>query len=235
MQATKTMSDVRYEAYSEELRGETSQLNVCVEVGSVTVKTHALPRVDVEARLREVDLAVWQENGCVYVQGENSRPSQPGATQRRKAEILITLPAGCPTYVQVVTGTVRLQDLEAAARTHVITGQTTLNNLRGPIYATTVTGNIHFGGSLATGTHRFAATTGSVRLALDEAPDARVYAWATTGNVQCALPLSDQRRGGYFTGDHLYGVAGAGEGRIIAEVVTGSVHLDMAGATAQKY
>lgn len=230
MQALKTMSDVRYESYSEDVEVATAALSVYAEIGRVTIKTHTLPRVEVEARLRHVDLKVWQENGCVNVLAESQSGLHREAMQQRKAQIVITVPATCCTTAQVVTGALKVCDLKAATRTHVITGPTTLGNLHGPIHATTVTGSIEYGGVLPQGTHRFASTTGSVRLALSEPPDARVYAWATTGHVQCAWPLSAQRRGGYLTGDHLYGVAGKGEGRVIAEVVTGSVQLGLSDA-----
>lgn len=226
MLATKTVDDLRTESYSESLEAiESPALNICVEVGQVTVQTHTLPRVDVEARLRDVDLTVWQENDCVYVQAQNSDSGFAQDDANPKAEIVVTVPADCPLYAQVITGTLTVRDMAGPARTHVITGQSKLENLDGPIHATTVTGAIQYNGRLAGGAHHFAATTGAVNLALTELPDARVYAWATTGNVQCSLPLNATRRGGYLSGDHVYGVAGSGEGRVIAEVVTGSVKL----------
>lgn len=234
MYATKTVNDVglRQETYSEPLGADANGLRVSAELANITVRTHVQPQVDVEARLREVNLSVWQENGCIYVVAENERNNPARADNRRKAEIVITMPANFPASVHVVTGSARIQDLQAAVCTHIITGQITLMNLGGPVVATTVTGSVHYAGGLAAGSHRFAATTGTVRLALDETPDARVYGWATTGSVQCSWPLTERRRGGYFTGDHVYGVAGSGEGRIVAEVVTGSVHLGVAGASS---
>lgn len=225
MHMTNTIPDIRRKTHSETVDAVEAELNVTVEMGNVVIKTHALPRVDVQAELRGVNLDVWQEDGCVYVRAENDAEWFDAAHRSRRAEITITTPADCPVFAHVVTGALVVEEVNAAARTHVITGQTRLRSLRGAVHATTVTGDIEFDGALSGGTHHFAATTGSVRLALDEVPDARVYAWATMGRVYCELPLSVSRRGGYLTGDHLYGVAGSGEGRVIAEVVTGQVQL----------
>lgn len=222
---TKTLNATRVETFSEELYTDSATLNIYAETARVRIETHLLDRVDVEARLRDVQLRVWQEDGNVFVHSENDVARDGQAPVRPKAEILIKTPADCETYVQVVTGTLSISDISAAVRTYVITGQTTLRNLKGRISAECVTGNVDYVGCLAEGVHRFMSTTGAVRLALHEPPNARVYAWATTGRVKCDLALSDTRRGGYFIGDHVYGVSGSGEGRVLAEVVTGSVRI----------
>ncbi|HZD11404.1 MAG TPA: hypothetical protein VE553_08690 [Candidatus Binatia bacterium] len=201
-------------------------MNAYIEVGSISLKTHAIARVDVEARIEDVEVRVWQEDGCVFIREQKARAGQGMA--QPKADILVTLPPECATLVQVVTGAVAVHNLAAAVQTHVITGKTTLSNLQGPIVATSVTGSINYGGTLVDDMHRFMTTTGSIHLALQEPPNARIYAWATTGHVQCDLALTQKRRGGYLTGDHLYGVSGNGEGRILAEVTTGLVRLGAA-------
>jgi hypothetical protein len=100
-----------------------------------------------------------------------------------------------------------------------------LKNLAGRIAASSVTGTIRYDGQLVDDAHRFVTTTGALQINLQQAPDARIYAWATTGRVSCDIPLSHERRGGYPTGDHLYGVAGSGVGRILAEVTSGSIQI----------
>lgn len=222
---TKTLDPVRVETFSEALYTELPTLNLYAETAHVHIESHPFDRVDVEARLRDVELRVWQEDGNVLVHAENDVAGEGEPQVRPKAEIIIKTPAACETYIQIVTGSLFICDLSAAVRTHVITGQTTLQNLDGRISAECVTGNIDYAGRLVDGMHRFMTTTGAVRLALNEPPNARVYAWATTGRVQCDLALSEKRRGGYFTGDHLYGVSGSGEGRVLAEVVTGSIRI----------
>lgn len=227
MMLTKTLDPTRVEMFSEELYTSTPTLNIYAETASIRIETHGFDRVDVEARLRDVQLRVWREDGNVFVYAENEVALAAQALVRPKAEITIKAPANSETYVQIVTGTLSIRDVVAAVRTSVITGETTLSNLDGRISAECVTGNINYAGRLVNGMHRFMATTGAVHLALAEPPDARVYAWATTGRVQCDLALSEKRRGGYFTGDHLYGVSGSGEGRVLAEVVTGSIRIGM--------
>ncbi|MFW6068603.1 MAG: hypothetical protein ACOC9E_03380 [Chloroflexota bacterium] len=222
---TKTLDPARVETFSEALYTDIPTLNLYAETAHVHIESHPFDRVDVEARLRDVELRVWQEDGNVLVHAENDVAEDGATPLRPKAEIVIKAPAACETYIQIVTGSLFIRDLSAAVRTHVITGQTTLQNLDGRILAECVTGNIDYAGRLVDGMHRFMTTTGAVRLALNEPPNARVYAWATTGRVQCDLALSEKRRGGYFTGDHLYGVSGSGEGRILAEVVTGSIRI----------
>lgn len=225
MIVTKTTNRLRYESYREPVPADVATLNIDVETGSVVIQTHDVPRVDVEARLRDVDVHVWREDGGIFVTAENTTMPVAAETVRPRAELVIMIPAACAVRAHVVTGSLEISDLSAAVRTHVITGQTNLNNLQGRITASSVTGSIRYDGRLAEDIHRFAATSGSLRLALHEPPNARIYAWATTGRVHCDLPLSRQRRGGYPTGDHLYGVAGQGVGRVLAEVITGSVHI----------
>ncbi len=220
---TKTLDPIRVETFSEAFNTDTPTLNLYAETAKVHIETHPFERVDVEARLRDVQLRVWQEDGNVLMHAENEVVGEREPPVRPKAEIIIKAPTGCETYIQIVTGSLSIRDLSAAVRTYVITGQTTLQNLDGRISAECVTGNIDYTGRLVDGMHRFMTTTGAVRLALNEPPNARVYAWATTGRVQCDLALSEKRRGGYLTGDHLYGVSGSGEGRVLAEVVTGSI------------
>lgn len=222
---TKALNSTRVETFSEELYTDTTTLNIYAETASVRIETHPFHRVDVEARLRDVQLRVWQEDGDVLVHAENVMANDGEPPVRPKAEILVKAPADAETYVQVVTGELSIHDISAAVRSYVITGQTALSNLGGRISAECVTGSINYVGRLVDGMHRFMTTTGAVRLALPEPPNARVYAWATMGRVHCDFALSEKRRGGYFTGDHLYGVSGSGEGRVLAEVVTGSVHI----------
>ena len=215
----------RHERYSEPVRAEVGTVCMHVESGSVDIRSHDLPSVDVDAHLRGVDVHVWREDDCVFVTAENAPLEADQAAVPRKAEIVVLAPATCDVQVQVVTGSVEIHDVSAAVRSHIITGQTALSNIGGRIVASAVTGSISYQGRLVDDTHRFAATTGSLRLALQEPPNARIYAWSTTGRVLCELPLSQSRRGGLPTGDHLYGVTGSGVGRILAEVTTGSVHI----------
>ena len=216
---------IRYESFSEQLSGACASLDARMEAGSLTIRTHPIGRVDVEARLYNVELRVWQKNGRVFLRAEHSESLDAGPSYRRKADVLVTIPSFCDTFVQLVAGNVTVSDVTGPVRTGVITGNTTLCNLQGRVFAATSTGNINYGGLLVDGVHRFIATTGSLHLALQQPPNARIYARATTGKVHCGLPLSGQRRGGRLTGDHLYGVAGSGVGRVQAEVVTGSVHI----------
>lgn len=227
MMLTKTLDPSHVETFSEELHTDTPTLSIYAETASIRIEPHSFDRVDVEARLRDVQLRVWQEDGNVFVCVENEVALAGQPPLHPKAEITIKTPANSETYAQIVTGALSVRDIVAAVRTSVITGKTTLSNLHGRISAECVTGNINYAGRLVNGMHRFMATTGAVHLALAEPPDARVYAWATTGRVQCDLALSEKRRGGYFTGDHLYGVSGSGEGRVLAEVVTGSIRIGM--------
>lgn len=218
----KTANHIHEEVYSEPVDSRAARLTIDSEIGGVLVQTHPFPRIDVEARLRGVEVRVWHEDDDVFVTAERLRTVK---FVDPKAELFITVPEYCELQAMVVTGSLEVNDLNGALRTHVITGQTELNSVAGRISASAVTGSIKFAGRLANDLHRFVATTGSVVLDLDNAPDARIYAWATTGRVQCDLPLDQQRRGGYPTGDHLYGVCGSGTGRILAEVTTGSVHI----------
>lgn len=225
MIVTKTTDRERYENYREPVSADVATLNINVETGSIVIQTHDVSRVDVAASLRDVDVHVWREDNDVFVTAENTAMLVATETARPKAELVIMIPATCAVRAHVLTGSLEINDLSAAAHTHVITGQTNLNNLQGRITASSVTGSIRYEGRLVEDIHRFVATRGSLRLTLHEPPNARIYAWATTGRVHCDLPLSRQRRGGYPTGDHLYGVAGQGVGRIITEVITGSVHI----------
>ncbi len=227
MYATDDVLNLRRESYSEAVDASATLLTVDAELGSVTIEAHSQPHVDVQALLRDVDIDVWQEDGRVHVQAVVVRGEEQLTDPGPKADITIKTPAGVSIVAHVVTGTLAVHDLQAPTRTHVITGQTRLSNVEGAMHATTVTGSIEYSGQLSDATHHFAATTGAVRLMIAGVPNARVYAWATTGRVQCDLPLSARRRGGYYTGDHLYGVSGSGEGRMMAEVVTGTVHLGM--------
>lgn len=224
---TRTLDETRVESFSEALGTDTPTLNIYAETASIYVEPHSFDRVDVEARLRDVQLRVWQEDGNVLVHAENEVAPDGHPPLRPKAEIIIKAPAHCEIYVQIVTGILSIRDIVAAVRCYVITGEINLRDLDGRISAECVTGNIDYKGRLVDGPHRFMATTGAVRLSLHEPPNARVYAWATTGRVQCDLTLSEKRRGGYLTGDHLYGVSGSGEGRVLAEVVTGSIRIGM--------
>lgn len=224
---TKAPDQTRFESFSEELSTDSPTLNIYAETASVRIEKHSHDRVDVEARLRDVQLRVWQEDGNVLVHAENDLARDGGPPVRPKAEIVVRAPAHCETYVEIITGALSIRDMMAAVRTYVVTGRTTLHNLGGRVSAECVTGNIDYVGRLVNGMHRFMVTTGAIRIALHEPPNARVYAWATTGRVNCNLALSEKRRGGYFTGDHLYGVSGSGEGRVLAEVVTGSIRIGM--------
>lgn len=218
----KTDERMREESYSEPVGVQTARLIIDVELGGIIIEKHLLPRVVVEARLRGVEVRVWRKGGDVFVTAERDTKVR---IREPKAELVISAPEYCEIQARIVTGSIEINHLGAGVRTHVITGQTKLNQLQGPINASSVTGSIQYRGLLADHLHRFMATTGSVQLLLQEPPDARIYAWATTGRVHCGLALSEERRGGYPTGDHLYGVCGSGAGRILAEVTTGSVHI----------
>ena len=232
VQMMETLDRTRYESYSEQLIGECASLDARVEAGSLAIRTHSVARIDIEARLRNVELRVWQKDGRVFLRAENSEPQVAGHPIRREAQILVTVPSFCETFVQMVAGNLNVSDVTAAVRTHVITGKTTLNNLQDRVFATSLTGSIHYDGLLVDGVHRFMTTTGSLRLSLQQLPNARIYARTTIGKVHCGLPLSGQRRGGRLLGDQLYGVAGSGLGRVQAEVVTGSVHIGSISTTA---
>lgn len=225
----KTENRVREETYCEPVDALAARFTIYAEIGNIIIKKHAHPRIEVQARLRGVDVRVWREDGDAFLTAERDVRAE---TAQPKAELVILVPGYCEIQAHVVTGSIEISYLSAAVRTHIITGQTKLNHLKGPINATSVTGSIQFKGQLAHDLHRFMATTGSVELALQESPDARIYAWATTGRVYCDLPLSQQRRGGFPTGDHLYGVSGSGAGRVLAEVTTGSVHIFGRGVSA---
>lgn len=223
--ATKTKRHVRQEYHSEPVAPDAAALSMYIETGRVILTTHAAARVEVEAHLRDVDMRVWREGDCVHIAVENVTTSLASDEIDPEAELLLSVPATCGILAHVVTGAVEINDLAADVRTHVITGSTCLRNVAGRIAASAVTGTIKYEGRLTDDTHRFVTTTGALQLNLQQPPDARIYGWVTTGRVFCDLPLSHERRGGFPTGDHLYGVAGSGVGRILAEVTTGSIQI----------
>jgi hypothetical protein len=220
------MEPFRFEEPLDVVKGE---INVNIETGSVAIEPHDLPVVWVEGEGCNVDVSVSRHEDVVYVTSED-RPVGISKwfgrlAEQPKVKMIIHIPAHCRVRLKTVTGSAIIQDVQAAVRAEVITGTLTLINLGDIIDAQVVTGTILYDGVLPETDNHFSATTGKVQLNLDQDPDAQVHVKTVTGHIFCDFDLTNQKRGGSFTGDHLSGIIGKGSNNLWAKTVTGTVHL----------
>lgn len=219
--------------FEETLSGPQGMLDVDVKVGRVEIVPHDGRTVTISAQVENADVIVTRSNNTVHVKSEHGRKANNGSWLERllngsfnsKVILTIHIPAECEIQANVVTGKLRISDINASVTARVITGDLSLSDIGGPVYAKTVTGKLQYNGILVNASHRFETTTGHICLRLPKEPNAQLDASTMTGHVQCDFPLSQPQHKKHLTGGRLRGGLGSGEGNIKAKVVTGSFQL----------
>lgn len=205
-------------------------LDVRVEIGTVDVQVHELPKVVIDVAYREMDVTFEREGNRLVLEAEQSGNKLFKWRKHPKADVVVLIPAGCAVNVRVVTGKVNISDITAPVMSKLVTGNAQLTNLGDSIDVKVVTGNIRYEGILADAEHRFKAVTGNVRLALNKEPNVWFKAKTTTGRIRCDLPLHKETWNNGFVGQKVSGMLGSGAGKIQASLTTGNVHLTHATA-----
>lgn len=220
------MKSFRFEEPADSAKGE---INVNVETGTVAIEPHDLPVVLVEGEGQHVDVSVSRHEDVVYVTSEDQERGISKwlgrFSEHPKVKMVIHIPADCKVRLKTMTGSAVIQDVQAAVRAEVITGSLTLINLGDVIDAQVITGTVLYDGVLPETDNHFSATTGKVQLNLDQEPDAQVHAKTITGRIYCDFDMTNQKRKGSITGDHLAGLIGKGTNHLWAKTITGTIHL----------
>jgi hypothetical protein len=221
--------------FSEELSETGGQLNLMAEIGEVTIEGSDGRSVHVEAQLQGMTIELQRQGDVVTVRIEQEerdlleKLTALFGSPRQKAIVTVHVPYDCAVQAKTVTGKLRLSHLGAPVVATVVTGQNSLADLSGPVDARVTTGALTYAGALSAEQHRFAAVTGSIRLALTEEPNGRLQARALTGDAHCDFPLTEANVKQIVPGKQLRGIIGAGVGHLDIRVVTGSIHIKSAG------
>lgn len=229
--------------FEETVSVSDAHLHVVVEVGEVAIRSHENPTIAIDAKTQHMEILVYREQDTVYVRVEREEAWQELAKNLNRLTendvprsiVNIRVPLDCEVRAKTISGKLSVSGIKAPINTHVITGNTRLDDLGGPISAKTMTGSLHYHGPLTNERHRFKATTGEVYLNLTETPNARLDAQTTTGGIRCNLPMKEKIERWHVTGASLQAVLGSGKGDIRARVITGSVTLSRSNRAIAAY
>lgn len=207
-----------------------SKLHLHVEVGTAVIHTHHEPSIIIDAETENMTISVSRSGDTVSVRVEHEDGwaetiKKWMKQQPVRSSLTVLVPPECEVQSRVITGKLEVRDVQAPVSARLTTGKALLSSLGGPVYAKAVTGNIRYTGNLVEDNHTFKVTTGNINLQFHDEPNARLSARATTGSIQCDLPLAKESQQRQWVGAKLKGVLGSGDGQIRASIVTGNVRL----------
>jgi len=136
--------------------------------------------------------------------------------------------------VNSVSGDVAVRNVHGDVSAHSVSGRATLQGVDGQaVEATTVSGDVEFGGPVhAGGRYAFRSVSGELTLRVDGALNAHVSMGTVSGEIDSDFPIT-LSGGGRFGRRNLDFNIGTGDARLELSTVSGDFHLKRAGAAGR--
>lgn len=136
--------------------------------------------------------------------------------------------------VNSVSGDVAVRNVQGDVSAHSVSGRATLQGVDGQaVEATTVSGDVEFGGPVHPGgRYAFRSVSGELTLRVDGALNAHVSMGTVSGEIDSDFPIT-LSGGGRFGRRNLDFTIGTGDARLELSTVSGDFHLKRAGAAGR--